>query len=103
MTLPGFILGGMLFLLGIPAAFASLYLLAAALLSARPAAVPAGDRRVRFDVIVPAHNEAAGIARTVENLRNSLKNRGFPQTSSIASFPPAMAMFGPARQTESHW
>ena len=69
MTLPGFILGGMLFLLGIPAAFASLYLLAAALLSARPAAVPAGDRRVRFDVIVPAHNEAAGIARTVENLR----------------------------------
>lgn len=75
MTLPGFILGGMLFLLGIPAAFASLYLLAAALLSARPAkarpaAVPAGDRRVRFDVIVPAHNEAAGIARTVENLRS---------------------------------
>jgi 1,2-diacylglycerol 3-beta-glucosyltransferase len=69
MTLPGFVLGGMLFLLGIPAVFASLYLLAAALLSARPAAAHSSDRRRRFDVIVPAHNEEAGIARTVGNLR----------------------------------
>ena len=69
MTLPGFVLGGMLFLLGIPAVLASLYLLAAALLSARPVAPPSVDRRRRFDIIVPAHNEEAGIARTVENLR----------------------------------
>ena len=69
MTLPGFVLGGMLFLLGIPAVLASLYLLAVALLSARPAAAHSSDRRRRFDVIVPAHNEEAGIARTVGNLR----------------------------------
>jgi 1,2-diacylglycerol 3-beta-glucosyltransferase len=69
MTMLGFVLGGMLFLLGIPAVLASLYLLAAALFSVRPTVAPPGDRRRRFDVIVPAHNEEAGIARTVENLR----------------------------------
>ena len=69
MTMLGFVLGGMLFLLGIPAVLASLYLLAAALFSVRPTVARPGDRRRRFDVIVPAHNEEAGIARTVENLR----------------------------------
>lgn len=45
------------------------YLLLLTLLSARPpvAACPARERR--FDLIVPAHNESAGIARTVASLR----------------------------------
>ena len=56
-------------LLAIPPAFASLYLLLMTLLSARATPLPANVRRTKFDVIVPAHNEAAVIARTVTSLR----------------------------------
>lgn len=47
------------------AASGYLALLAAA---ARPVAAPTAADRVRFDVIVPAHDEAAGIAATVASL-----------------------------------
>ncbi|MDE2219365.1 MAG: glycosyltransferase [Gammaproteobacteria bacterium] len=55
----------LLLLLAAPAVLACAYLLGLTLLSA-PLPVPAGRARtLRFDVVVPAHNEAAGIARTV--------------------------------------
>ncbi len=58
-----------LLLLALPAALSSLYLLALTLLSAPLPRPPPSARRTCFDVIVPAHNEAAGIAATVANLR----------------------------------
>jgi cellulose synthase/poly-beta-1,6-N-acetylglucosamine synthase-like glycosyltransferase len=58
----------MLLALAVPGVFASLYLLACTLLSAAPGAAPRSRRELRFDVIVPAHDEAAGIARTVRSL-----------------------------------
>lgn len=45
------------------------YLLLLTLLSGRNAAPPLLDTELRFDVFVPAHDEGAGIARTVRNLR----------------------------------
>jgi 1,2-diacylglycerol 3-beta-glucosyltransferase len=54
--------------LAIPPLFASAYLLVLALASRR-SAVPAGvPASVRFDLIVPAHDEESGIARTVRSL-----------------------------------
>lgn len=52
----------------VPVLIACGYLLLLTLLSRRPPAPvgPAPSRR--FDIVVPAHNEEAGIARTVENL-----------------------------------
>ena len=58
----------LLLALGLPAALSALYLLVLTLLSARPAPPPAVPRRLRFDVIVPAHNEAAVIQRSVRSL-----------------------------------
>jgi cellulose synthase/poly-beta-1,6-N-acetylglucosamine synthase-like glycosyltransferase len=58
-----------LFALALPAAAASLYLLLLTLLSRAPPAAPRSSRRLRFDVVVPAHNEAAVIQRVVANLR----------------------------------
>jgi cellulose synthase/poly-beta-1,6-N-acetylglucosamine synthase-like glycosyltransferase len=58
----------LLWLLAVPAVLACAYLLVLTLLSA---SLPVPDCRVRtlrFDVIVPAHNEAAGIARTVASV-----------------------------------
>ncbi len=55
-------------LIGIPAILASAYLLLLTLLSARPAA-PLRTSARKFDVIVPAHNEATGIVRTLESLQ----------------------------------
>jgi len=52
-----------------PAVLAAGYLLAATLLSARLAVPPPSSRTLRFDVIVPAHNEIAVIERTVASLR----------------------------------
>jgi cellulose synthase/poly-beta-1,6-N-acetylglucosamine synthase-like glycosyltransferase len=59
----------MLFCLALPAGLACFYLLFATLLSAelRPAA--RSSRTLRFNVIVPAHNEAGVIERTVASLR----------------------------------
>lgn len=59
----------LLFIIALPAAAASLYLLAMTLLSARTPAALRSSRRLRFDIIVPAHNEAAGIQNVIANLR----------------------------------
>jgi cellulose synthase/poly-beta-1,6-N-acetylglucosamine synthase-like glycosyltransferase len=55
-------------LLSLPALACALYLFVLALASARRPAPPHGDPKLRFDLIVPAHNEAAGIAETVQSL-----------------------------------
>jgi len=54
--------------LGLPALLAAAYLLLLALASRR-VAIPAGaPPTMRFDLIVPAHDEESGIARTVRSL-----------------------------------
>lgn len=53
----------------LPAAAASLYLLLLTLLSGAPPAPLRSSRRLRFDIIVPAHNEAGVIERAIANLR----------------------------------
>ncbi|MHB8535633.1 MAG: glycosyltransferase family 2 protein [Sulfuricaulis sp.] len=58
-----------LFALALPATAISTYLLILTLLSGAPAAALRSSRRLRFDVIVPAHNEAAVIERVVASLR----------------------------------
>jgi 1,2-diacylglycerol 3-beta-glucosyltransferase len=58
-----------LWILAIPAAGSSLYLLALTLLSARGRVPPRSQRAMRFDIILPAHNEAAGIAAAVQSAR----------------------------------
>jgi len=63
--------------LAVPAAGASAYLLLGTLLSAAPALPKKSSRTLRFDVIVPAHNEAGIIARTV----NSLQRIDWPRDS----------------------
>jgi cellulose synthase/poly-beta-1,6-N-acetylglucosamine synthase-like glycosyltransferase len=55
--------------LALPAAAVSLYLLILTLLSRAPPAALRSSRRLRFDVIVPAHNEAVAIEGIVANLR----------------------------------
>jgi len=60
----------LLFVLALPATAVSLYLLILTLLSrAPPLAAPRSSRRLRFDIVVPAHNEAAAIEGVVANLR----------------------------------
>jgi cellulose synthase/poly-beta-1,6-N-acetylglucosamine synthase-like glycosyltransferase len=54
-----------LWILAIPAAGSCLYLLALTLLSARPKPPLHSTRTMRFDVVVPAHNEEAAIAGAV--------------------------------------
>ena len=51
-----------------PVALAASYLLGATLLSARRSEPPSPDPARRFRFVVPAHNERAGIAATVESL-----------------------------------
>jgi 1,2-diacylglycerol 3-beta-glucosyltransferase len=58
-----------LWLLAVPATAASLYLLLLTLLSGSTGRAPPPRRRMRFDVIVPAHNEAMAIAGVIANLR----------------------------------
>ena len=48
---------------------AAAYLLILTLLSGRLPLPPASARQVKFDVVVPAHDESAVIARTIESLR----------------------------------
>ncbi len=55
--------------IGIPASLSCLYLLAASLLSARASPPKWIPRDMCFDVVIPAHNEARGIARTLDSLR----------------------------------
>ncbi len=65
----------LLVLIALPVSAASVYLLLATLLatllSRRPLRVRAttGDRLTRFVVVVPAHNEAAGLPETLRSLR----------------------------------
>jgi 1,2-diacylglycerol 3-beta-glucosyltransferase len=58
----------LLLVLSLPVVVACGYLLLLTLLSADKAAPPRVAPRLKFDIIVPAHNEEAGIARTVTNL-----------------------------------
>jgi 1,2-diacylglycerol 3-beta-glucosyltransferase len=55
-------------LLALPVALASGYLLVLTLLSRRGAAPAPVEPRVRFDIVVPAHDEEQGIAATVRSL-----------------------------------
>src|ERR1051325_1352340 len=57
-----------LFALGAPIFVSAAYLFTLTLLSARLPAPAAAGAKTRFRIIVPAHDEAAGIAGTVENL-----------------------------------
>src|SRR5882757_8853123 len=56
-------------IVALPATAACLYLLVLTLLSARSAHPPASSRKIFFDVIVPAHDEAAGIGNTISSLK----------------------------------
>ncbi len=58
----------LLLVLALPVVLACGYLLLLTLLSADMAAPARVPPRLKFDIIVPAHNEEAGIARTVANL-----------------------------------
>jgi cellulose synthase/poly-beta-1,6-N-acetylglucosamine synthase-like glycosyltransferase len=58
-----------LILLALPSALSAAYLLLATLLSQKLPAPRSKFRQLRFDIIVPSHNEAAVIARTVASLR----------------------------------
>lgn len=55
--------------LAVPAAAASLYLLVLTLLSGSLGRPPRPRRRMRFEVIVPAHNEAGAIQGVIANLQ----------------------------------
>ena len=57
-----------LWILAIPPLFASAYLLLLALASRRRAVLGTAPAALRFDLIVPAHDEESGIARTVQSL-----------------------------------
>jgi 1,2-diacylglycerol 3-beta-glucosyltransferase len=66
MTLANLV-AALLALVGVPTVLAAVYLARLAI-AARPLPRPTPSTRWRFDVIVPAHNEAGGIAPTLENL-----------------------------------
>ena len=61
------LIGGAVAVAGVPVLAASGYLAALAA-AARPLTPLAPNDRIRFDVLVPAHDEAAGIASTVASL-----------------------------------
>ena len=58
----------LLVLVSLPVWFVAAYLLLLTLLSGKPQVPRAVARNARFVVVVPAHDEAAGIARTVRSL-----------------------------------
>lgn len=60
----------LLALIALPVFLAGVYLAVLTLLSWRAPAPRPSDRNLRFDILVPAHNEASVIARTVASLRN---------------------------------
>jgi 1,2-diacylglycerol 3-beta-glucosyltransferase len=63
------ILTAVVWLLGVPALAACLYLLVLTLLSAALPVPAPSSRKLRFDVIVPAHNEETVIAAVVGSLK----------------------------------
>lgn len=58
-----------LLIVALPATAACMYLLLLTCLSTRPASPPASSAEIFFDVIVPAHDEAAGIGKTISSLQ----------------------------------
>jgi 1,2-diacylglycerol 3-beta-glucosyltransferase len=62
------VLGTVLMLAALPVVFACGYLALLALLARRGTAPPPPPPRLRFDVVVPAHNEELGIQSTVASL-----------------------------------
>jgi cellulose synthase/poly-beta-1,6-N-acetylglucosamine synthase-like glycosyltransferase len=56
-------------IVALPATAACMYLLVLTCLSARPASPPGSSRKMFFDIIVPAHDEAAGIGKTISSLK----------------------------------
>jgi 1,2-diacylglycerol 3-beta-glucosyltransferase len=56
-------------IVALPATAACMYLLVLTCLSARLEPAPPSSRKMFFDVIVPAHDEAAGIAKTISSLQ----------------------------------
>jgi cellulose synthase/poly-beta-1,6-N-acetylglucosamine synthase-like glycosyltransferase len=56
--------------LGLPVYLCALYLLLLTLLSARSPIPGSSTVRLRFRIVVPAHNESASIAATVQNLQS---------------------------------
>jgi cellulose synthase/poly-beta-1,6-N-acetylglucosamine synthase-like glycosyltransferase len=63
------LLSSLVWILGIPAIAACLYLLGLTILSAALRPLPPSSRKLRFDVIVPAHNEESVIAEAVASLK----------------------------------
>jgi 1,2-diacylglycerol 3-beta-glucosyltransferase len=55
-------------IVALPATAACMYLLLLTCLSARPASPSTSTRKIFFDIIVPAHDEAAGIGKTISSL-----------------------------------
>ena len=55
-------------IVALPATAACVYLLVLTCLSARSEPPPGSSRKLFFDIIVPAHNEAAGIEKTISSL-----------------------------------
>lgn len=55
-------------LVAVPTALSASYLFVLTMLSRKPPPLSPGGRSTVFDIVVPAHNEAKGIARTVTNL-----------------------------------
>ena len=64
-----FIAIAVLSIVAVPATAACIYLLLLTCLSALPRMPPASRREIFFDVIVPAHDEASGIGKTISSLK----------------------------------
>ena len=58
-----------LFIIALPAIATCGYLLLFTLLSGTPAVPPRYSKRLRFEIIVPAHNEAVSIGRVIRSLQ----------------------------------
>src|SRR5262249_34330901 len=64
------LLSVLVWIVGVPAVAACAYLLALTLLSAELRLFPPSRRKLRFDIIVPAHNEELVIAAAVASLKS---------------------------------
>jgi len=63
------LLSALVLILSVPAVAACLYLFVLTVLSAELRLLPPSRRQLRFDIIVPAHNEELGIAAAVASLK----------------------------------
>jgi 1,2-diacylglycerol 3-beta-glucosyltransferase len=64
------VLSSLIWIVSVPALAACLYLLGLTVLSAELPLLPPSNRKLRFDVIVPAHNEESVIAAAVASLKS---------------------------------